>query len=156
MVRQLLQELASSSQRRHLFFARVSRMGTRSHLGYRIPTVAIEHVMVKTGHAPKLENVANHIWLDFSKPLQLYGVLKQGDKISFLAGIHIYTKQDSLGQQTVDWGLTTPSSVRVVRNGHSLFPSMSATKIESWNLGSKLDKQMTHRQLKHYYKKSKK
>lgn len=101
------------SEKRFEYTATFQKFGIKSGYKSSLPTFIVTNVKDSNG---KL--ITDHLWLNFTTVFNQFGWLQPGDIIKFSGRVDTYYK--GYYKDQLDYRLTYPSKVSVIRNGTKL------------------------------------
>lgn len=116
-MRKLLKNLGAD--KRYSFTGFVERPGIKVLNGHTQPTLLIKNLKDSDGN-----QLADHIWLNYTDGFKKLGILIKGDKVKFIGRVRRYKKEAIFDydrnvvtrQESIDYGISYPSQVRLVNN----------------------------------------
>lgn len=101
------------SEKRFEYTGIFQKFGIKSGYKSSLPTFVVTNVKDSNGQL-----ITDHLWLNFTTMFNQFGWLRTGDTIKFSGRVDTYYKGYHKNQ--LDYRLTYPSKVSVIRNGTKL------------------------------------
>lgn len=101
------------SEKRFEYTGIFQKFGIKSGYKSSLPTFVVTNVKDSNGQL-----ITDHLWLNFTTMFNQFGWLRPGDTIKFSGRVDTYYKGHRKNQ--LDYRLTYPSKVSVIRNGTKL------------------------------------
>lgn len=110
-MREKLEEIGS--EKRFEYTSTFQKFGIKSGYKSSLPTFIVTNVKDNNGRL-----ITDHLWLNFTTVFNQFGWLQPGDIVKFSGRVDTYYKGYHKNQ--LDYRLTYPSKVSVIRNGAKL------------------------------------